>query len=211
MLSTADPPLQRGTAWRHSNLAHRAQAVRGRGPREGAPSRLALRGSGQSARRGRTMTCALLSPRCWRCGRTSSGMKAWLGVKGFWPSCAVPCAPSVAAASQGIGPTTLPGTSSCCGFTGRSWLRSRDCRTPTRRRSARSIASHKARGSSCKQQYRPRLISRGACRAPSAWRAASGRPHSWVQPSGNRAATPTSRGIPRARGCSECANAASKT
>lgn len=57
----------------------------------------------------------------------------------------------------------------------------------------------------------PDPTSRAGFRAPSVWQAATGPPHNSEPPWGNRAADPTSHGIPREKGCSGYANAASKT
>lgn len=53
------------------------------------------------------------------------------------------------------------------------------------------------------------LTSRGACQVPSSWRGRSAHARSWAPPSGNRAAGPTSRGIPPARDCNACGDGAS--
>lgn len=57
----------------------------------------------------------------------------------------------------------------------------------------------------------PTLSHRALCQAPSSWPVPSAPQHSSAPPWDNRAAAPTSRGIPQARDCNACAGGASAT
>jgi hypothetical protein len=110
-------------ACRHGNLAQHRPTL-GRRPRQGwSGGRPGRRGSEHSAPRVSSMIAARRSPRCWLCGRMSSRTRVPAGVTGYSPGSGRRCARSAGAACQGTGPTILRGTLSCCGSTGKSWLR----------------------------------------------------------------------------------------
>lgn len=86
-------------------------------------------------------------------------------------------------------------------------------------RHARLVRAYKAECQSVIHPDGARAVARGpgpisrpdACRDPFSWPAPSGQPHNSEQPSGSRAAGPTSRDTLPETGCSGCADAASAT